>query len=78
MGGTQGRTKMYLYGNEVTNIVLRKVNHDDYPRYVDTYVESAEYVDGLTLTDTECELLTAKMHENGTMQEMCADLLCQE
>jgi len=66
---------MFLYGNEVTDIVLEKVNHNDYPRYVDAFVASAKYVDGLQLNESELVTLTDKMHAEGTMLEMCAELL---
>ena len=69
---------MFLYGNEVTEIVLSKVNHNDYPRYVDAFVSAAKYVDGLTLNESELDTLTQKMHENGSMLEMCAELLMWE
>ena len=69
---------MFLYGNEVTDITLRNVNHNDYPRYVDAFVASAKYVDGLSLNDAELDTLTRKMHENGSMLEMCGELLMWE
>ena len=64
------------FGNrEVDNIVLSKVNHDDYPRYVDAFVESANFTTGKPLTNGQCRSLTIQMHKDGTMQELCADLL---
>ena len=66
---------MLLKGREVTNIILRKVNHDDYPHYVDTTVRCAKYVDGPWLSEAECDALQEQMHTDGTMQEMCRDLL---
>ena len=67
---------MFLYGNEVTNIILRNVNHADYPHYVNASVSCAKFINGPWLTDDELDTLEKKMHENGTMQEMCAGLLC--
>jgi len=60
---------------EVTDIVLSKVNHNDYPRYVDAFVESASFTTGKPLTDGQCRSLTIQMHADTTMQEMCRDLL---
>ena len=69
---------MFLKGREVTNIILRKVNHDDYPRYVDASVRCAKFVDGPWLSDTECDELERQMHQDGTMRELCRDMLCAE
>jgi hypothetical protein len=70
--------KMRFKGEEVTNVILRKVNHDDYPRYVDASVRCAKYVDGPWLNEAECDALQDQMHADGTMQEMCRDLLQSE
>ena len=69
---------MRFKGEEVTNVILRKVNHDDYPRDVDASVSTAKYVDGAWLTDAELDALEKQMHADGTMQEMCRDLLQRE
>jgi len=69
---------MFFNNNEITNIILRKVNHDDYPRYVDASVSTAKYVDGAWLTDAELDALEKQMHADGTMQEMCRNMLCEE
>ena len=69
---------MLFNGREITNIKLRKVNHNDYPRYVDAFVAHAKYVDGKWLTDAETEELTTQMHADGTMTEMCNELLMWE
>lgn len=69
---------MVFKGQEVSNIILRKVNHDDYPRYVDASVSCAKFIDGAWLSESECDELEHQMHQDGTMQEMCRDLLCSE
>ena len=69
---------MFFNNKEITNIILRKVNHDDYPRYVDAFVSNAKYVDGDWLNESELDALQEQMHADGTMQEMCRNMLCEE
>ena len=69
---------MFFNDKEIANVILRKVNHDDYPRYVDASVRCAKYVDGPWLSDAECDALQDQMHADGTMQEMCRVMLCEE
>jgi hypothetical protein len=42
--------------DKITNIELGGIDHNDYPDFVDAFIESAE-IDGVELTDEELEEL---------------------
>jgi len=58
---------MTLNGCQVFNIAIDGINRRDYPDFVDAFVTSAEWDNGVSLTEGECADLTVVMHEGGAM-----------
>ena len=50
---------------KITNIELGGIDTNDYPDFVDAYIESAE-IDGVELTDAEIEELKGNIFIEGT------------
>jgi len=42
--------------NKITNVSLDGLDHSDYPRYCDAFIDSANY-DGKEMTDEQLDLL---------------------